>query len=205
MTTPSLEDGLLLECVVTTTGADGVNIAPMGPIVNSSMTHVLLRPYQTSTTFRNLKAGGAAVLHVTDDVELIARAALDRLVESPRTEPASNGGVILSDACRWYTLAVESLDDSRERSEIRCRVTDSGRQRDFVGFNRAKHAVIEATILATRIDFLPHDEIFAEIERLTPAIDKTGGPAERRAFQLVKEEIASRVARSSEAGHAAHG
>ena len=33
-------------------------------------------------------------------------------------------------------------------------VVDSGRLRDFFGFNRAKHAVIEAAILATRIDFL---------------------------------------------------
>ena len=33
-------------------------------------------------------------------------------------------------------------------------VVDEGRLRDFFGFNRAKHAVVEAAILATRIAFL---------------------------------------------------
>ena len=33
-------------------------------------------------------------------------------------------------------------------------MVDQGRLRDFFGFNRAKHAVIEAAILATRLSLL---------------------------------------------------
>ena len=51
-----------------------------------------------------------------------------------------------------------------------------GRVRDFFGFNRAQHAVLEAAILATRVGLLPAGEIFAQLERLRPLVAKTGGP-----------------------------
>ena len=39
-----------------------------------------------------------------------------------------------------------------------------GRRRDFFGLNRAKHAVVEAAILATRVPLLPLEAIFADIQ-----------------------------------------
>lgn len=192
MTKPSLDDGLLLEGVVTTTGPDGVNLAPMGPIVDASFSRVLLRPFKTSTTYQNLAAGGAAVLHVTDDVELIARAALDLLETPPKMVDAPNGGAILADACRWYALEVTSIDASDERVEIVAELTGQGGGRPFFGFNRAKHAVVEATILATRLNWLTKETVARQMEWLTPLVEKTGGPVERRAFALVEQFIASR-------------
>ncbi|MEM6656132.1 MAG: DUF447 domain-containing protein, partial [Planctomycetota bacterium] len=97
---------------------------------------------------------------------------------------------ILTDACRWYDLRVESIDDGRERTEIVCRVDERGRLRDFVGFNRAMHAVIEATILATRLEWLDRLEVREQIDRLAAAVQKTGGPRERRAFAFVQNHIA---------------
>ena len=61
-----------------------------------------------------------------------------------------------------------------------------GRRRDFFGLNRAKHAVVEAAILATRVSLLPLEEIFADIQRLAPLVEKTGGPSEREAFALLQ-------------------
>ena len=51
---------------------------PDGPRVDSadSMERFVLRPYRTSTTYQNLKARGEGVLHVTDDVLLLAQAAI---------------------------------------------------------------------------------------------------------------------------------
>jgi len=188
---PSLEDGLLLECVVTTTDDNGAtNIAPMGPIVNHSLSRVLLRPFQTAATFCNLVRTRTGVLHVTDDVELIVRSALHLLDAPPRLTPTPKGaGRIITTACRWYEFEVESIDDSRERAEIVAQVTDQGRLREFIGFNRAKHAVIEATILATRLHLLPAEFVAAEMERLATPVEKTGGPSERDAFALVKSFV----------------
>jgi uncharacterized protein len=187
---------LILEGIITTINADGtVNISPMGPRVDDAMRQLVLKPYQTSTTYRNLKRAGQAVFHVTDDVELIGRAAVGTPDPLPPMEPArAVEGQILSGACRWYALEVRSLDDRSERTEIVCDVVDSGRKRDFFGFNRGKHAVLEAAILATRTEFLPAEEILAQFDRLRVLVEKTGGPAEHRAFQFLHDFVHANTA-----------
>ncbi|HMP05345.1 MAG TPA: DUF447 family protein, partial [Lacipirellulaceae bacterium] len=174
-TPPALgRDGRVLEGLVTTLNADGsVHLAPMGPLVGADQDRLWLRPYATSTTYGNLCRTPAGVFHVTDDVELLARAALGAIDDPPATRPAGRvPGAILVDACRWYAFQVESVDDSQPRTEIVARVVDRGLQREFFGFNRAKHAVVEAAILATRLDLLPRDQILAELARLEPWVAK---------------------------------
>lgn len=195
-TVPSLPDDTLLEGIVTSLGEDGApHIAPMGPIVDAGFNTLLLRPFRTSTTYRHLKRTGQGVLHVTDNVELLARAAVGRLEQMPRLVPATAvDGVILADACRWYAFRVESMDDREERTRIVARVVDRGRLRDFFGFNRAKHAVVEAAILATRIELFDADHIRGEMARLAVPVEKTGGGQERRAFAFLQQYIAERLA-----------
>lgn len=182
---------MILEGIVTTINADGtVNISPMGPIVDEALTRLELRPFQTSTTFQNLRRARQGIFHVTDDVELLARAAVSRLETPPRmTRAARVDGWILADACRWFAFEVRELDDSAERARLVAEVVDSGRQRDFFGFNRAKHAVVEAAILATRVHFLPREEIVADFARLTVLVEKTGGAQERRAFDFLEAYV----------------
>jgi uncharacterized protein len=125
-------------------------------------------------------------LHVTDDVELLAHAAVGQLDPLPHlTRTESIEGVILAEACRWYAFHTETIDDHEERTEILARVVDRGRLRDFFGFNRAKHAVVEAAILATRVGILKPDAIRSEFERLAGIVDKTGGHEECRAFDFL--------------------
>ena len=69
-------------------------------------------------------------------------------------------------------------------------VVHTGRLRDFFGFNRAKHAVVEAAILATRTAFLPAEQIAADFKRLAVLVEKTGGPDEHVAFALLQEHVA---------------
>src|SRR5262249_33778477 len=71
---------MILEGIVTTVSAEGtVNVAPMGPRVDADFRRLVLRPFRTAQTYHNLKAHGEGVLHVTDDVNLLARAALGAL------------------------------------------------------------------------------------------------------------------------------
>lgn len=194
---PRLPEGTLIEGIVTTLNDDGApHVAPMGPIVDARFTRLLLRPYRTSVTYQNLKRTRQGVLHVTDDVELFARAAVGQLAELPRFVAAKTiDGVILEDACRWYAFRVFSIDDRAERTEIVAETVDQGRLRDFFGFNRAKHAVIEAAILATRIDFLDASHIQDEFDRLAGTIVKTGGHQERNAFDFLKQFVSDQIAR----------
>jgi hypothetical protein len=200
ITGPALPEGTLLEGIVTTLDADGApHIAPMGPIVDAEFNQLVLRPFRTSTTYANLKRSGTGVLHVTDNVELLARAAVGRLEQSPRLVPAEAvEGMILADACRWYAFRVESLDDREERTRIVARVVDRGRLRDFFGFNRAKHAVVEAAILATRLGLLEADFILGELDRLAVLVEKTGGRQEHRAFEFLQTHVGEELARLAE-------
>jgi hypothetical protein len=188
---------MILEGIVSTQNSVGdINVAPMGPIVDEAMQSFVLRPFQTSTTYRNLKGHPFGVLHVVDDVLLLAKAAIGRLENTPPTFQAITiPGHVLKSACRWYEFKVESLDDTDERTRIEARVVHSGRLRDFFGFNRAKHAVLEAAILATRIHILPADEILTQIDALRSPVDKTAGPNERAAFQLVDEFVQSSLSK----------
>lgn len=186
---------MILEGIVTTTDVDGgCHVAPMGPLVDSQMQRLVLRPYRSSRTYQNLKRRGEGVFHITDDVELLARAAVDRMVEPPRLAPGSIAGrFVLADACRWYAFHASDIADEQDRTTMECTVVDSGWLRDFVGFNRAKHAVLEAAILATRIAFLPAAEIFQEMKRLAVIVEKTGGDQERRAFDFLHTYLTSQA------------
>lgn len=182
---------MILEGIITTLNEDGsANISPMGPIVDAELRSFVLRPFQSSTTYKNLQRNRQAVFHVTDDVQMLARAAVGQLEPKPclRRAEAVNGA-ILEDACRWYALEVASIDDTNDRTEIVTRVVDEGRQRDFFGFNRAKHAVVEAAILATRTQFLPVYEILQQFGELKVLIEKTGGDEEHAAFTFLDDFV----------------
>jgi hypothetical protein len=182
---------MILEGIVTSIAADGaLNIAPMGPQVEPAMEHFVLRPFRTSQTYLNLKVNGAGVLHVTDDVLLLAQAAIGRIVPEPPTFAATKvHGRVLQNCCRYYEFQVRELDEHEERVRIEAEVLLSGRLGDLFGFNRGKHAVVEAAILATRTAFLPLAEIETEYKKLAILIDKTGGEQERQAFELLRQHV----------------
>jgi hypothetical protein len=68
-------------------------------------------------------------------------------------------------------------------------VVKKGVLREFIGFNRAQNAVIEAAILATRLRFLGREHVLKEFERLRLIVDKTGGEQEHAAFRYLSEHV----------------
>jgi len=181
----------ILESIVTTVNEDGTtNIAPMGPVVDESFENIVLRPFNTSTTLANLKRTRYGVLNITDDVELLARAAVGQVRPvPPLVSTSDNRGTLLAHACRWYSFEVQAVDERQERVLVTAQVVQRGRLRDFFGFNRAKHAVVEAAILATRIHLRPLKEIQVELDRLEIMVLKTGGEQERNAFRFLQEYV----------------
>lgn len=188
---------MILEALVTTLNADGSpHLAPMGPRVDAGFTRFTLRPFPTSGTYRNLLSHPEGVIHVTDDALLIAKAALGTVDPLPPLMPASRiKGFVLADSCRHYEFRVRSIDDSAERVTIEVDEIHTGRGRDFWGFNRARHAVVEAAILATRMHLIPHSEIAAEFAKLRTIVMKTGGPAETEAMDFLEDRLRQEAAR----------
>jgi hypothetical protein len=179
---------MILEGLVTTTdSAGGPHLAPMGPTVDAAFTKLLLRPFPTSNTYQNLLRHREGVFHVTDDARLIALAAVGAVPELPPTFPAEKvRGFVLADCCRAFEFIVRNVDTRRERVHIDAEVVRSHQLRDFLGFNRAKHAVLEAAILATRFHLLPAAEIDAEFGKLRVIVEKTGDAAEFEAMAVLE-------------------
>jgi hypothetical protein len=164
---------MIIETILTTRGADGVvNYAPMG--VEWGDEEIVVKPFLETTTFQNLSATRAAVINLTDDVMLFAVGATST-AQFPSAPATKVNGVVLDAACSWRELEVVSIDATPPRSRIVTRVVHHGFRREFLGFNRARHAVLEAAIFATRLHLLPAETIRAEFERLQIIVDKTAG------------------------------
>jgi hypothetical protein len=162
----------------------------MGPIVDETLATLVLRPFRTSRTCENLRARPCGVFHVVDDVLLLAQAAIGVLPDLPENFAASRvDGRVLSAACRWYEFEVDDVDDSQDRVTMRARVVHCGRLRDFFGFNRGKHAVLEGAILATRVHLIDRQQILDEFTRLRVIVQKTAGPREHEAFELLERHV----------------
>ncbi len=184
---------MIIESIVTTSNADGtVNISPMGPYFAEpgNWDQFELRPFDTSTTYRNLVRLGQGVLHIHDDVRLFAAAVTRQLDWQPRTQPADVvAGFVLSDACRAYEFEVSFADHQQPRKRLTCKTVKVHRFRDFLGFNRARHAVLEAAIVVSRLDFLPAEEVSATMQRLASIVEKTSGPDEQAAFEILQQAV----------------
>jgi hypothetical protein len=181
---------VIIETIITTTDANGVvNIAPMG--VEWGEQEIVVKPFLETTTFRNLVATREAVIHLIDDALLFARAAVSTVTTADApVEPARVvRGVVLRDTCSWRELRVRSIDDTPPRSRIVTDVVHREMRREFLGFNRAKHAVLEAAILATRTHLLPAGQIHEELTRLRVIVDKTAGPREQDAMALLEARV----------------
>ncbi len=181
---------MILETIVTTLDPSGaINFAPMGVEWGDEI--IVLKPFLETSTFRNLSAPRVAVVNLTDDAMLFAQGA----ISSPQfawVPAAVVKGAVLEATCSWRELQVVTIDATPPRSRIEARVVHRGVNREFLGFNRAKHAVLEAAILATRTHLLPPDQIRDEYARLQVLVDKTAGPRERDAMALLTEYVHSR-------------
>lgn len=185
---------MIIEGLVTSIDpTERLNVAPMGPVVVGNFEALILRPFQPSATFRNLSTLRAGVFHITDQVDIIAQAVTGTLTTLPPTEPArSIPGRVLSNCCRWFEFTIDSVDDSAPRSLMPATIRHAEEKRPFFGFNRAKHAVIEAAILATRLHLISRHDVSSALTFLAPAVEKTGGPTELQAWQLITDFIRQR-------------
>ena len=185
---------MIIETVVTTLDEDGqANFAAMGVVWGDE--RLVIRPFVGTRTFRNLVRAREAVVNVTDDVLVFAKSALSR-ERFPSRPAARVQGAILADACHWREVLVEEVAVPEPgpagggRADVTARVVASAVGRPFAGLCRAKHAVVEASILASRARRLPKDEVLRELDRLGALVNKTGGPAEREAMAYVRAHVA---------------
>lgn len=197
---------MILEGLVTTRSPHGTpHVAGMGPEVDperlrsGDLVELVLKPFATSHTARNLEATPEGVFQTTDDVLLLARTVAG-VGPPPEVVPAESvDGWRLADACMAWEFRIEQADRAAERQRLVARVVRVHRGRPFQGHVRARHAVLEAAILVTRLHMIPAAEIAARFAPLATLVEKTGGPVEHEAFALLSTFVAGRAAEADPA------
>jgi hypothetical protein len=178
---------LIRECVVTTLNAAGApHIAPLGLIEDGD--HWIIAPFRPSTTLANLETTPKATASFIDDAEIFAgfvTGQRDWPLVAVEAWPAPR----LEAALAHAELEVERVVADEQRPRFFCAVRRIETHRPFLGMNRAKAAVLEAAILATRLHMLPREKVDNEIAYLKIAIDKTAGATERAGWERVMEKI----------------
>ncbi|MEM2922080.1 MAG: DUF447 family protein [Candidatus Bathyarchaeia archaeon] len=166
-----LEVGLTYEAIVTTISAAGdYNAAPMG-IRREDDTSVIISPFKTSTTYRNLVVTWEAVANFTDEPYLFLATAFkedkpldpqifsySKTVKAPRLTTAES----------FLELRVVEVKESEDRAAIRCYPLFSEVQHiRLKPYCRGRYAALEAIIHATRIKILLENR---QLEEATPLI-----------------------------------
>ena len=182
-----------------------MHIAPIGPHVNIELTAWTLKPFQSSTSFSNLRTHNRCVFHVIDNSFLMASAVLGFCNEPSKSQTKSSFdptvlqqipslvqadfdpacGWILQSSCRYFGLQVQDWDLTEPRATANCKLTTQRELRPFWGWNRACHSILELSILASRVHMLEKKFIDEELAKHKIIIDKTAGPNEQAAWEML--------------------
>lgn len=187
---------MIREAVVTTIDAAGeVHIAPFGLIEEEQ--YWVIAPFRPSKTLDNLREMPCAVVNYTDDMRIFAGCLTGRR-HWPVTPLANFPVPRLAAALAHAELSVDGIEDHPERPRFFCRVQTLEQHAPFLGLNRAKAAVLELSIIVSRLNFLPREKIEREIDYLKVAIDKTAGPEEQEAWGWLMQKVADHYAGTAE-------
>ena len=178
---------MIFETIIISNNADGSPyIAPFGVRERDGM--VVIAPFRPSTSLDNLLRMRCAVVNLTDDVRVFAGSLTGRrnwpVIRAERVD-----GWVLDSALAHRELELAEIKDHELRPELLFTVAHEQMHAPFRGFNRAQAAVIEASVLVSRLHMLPQEKIDAELKYLTIAMEKTAGEHEWQAWGWLMEKI----------------
>jgi uncharacterized protein len=178
---------MIFETIITSTNADGSpHIAPFGVRERDGL--VLIAPFRPSVSLDNLLRARCAVVNMTDDVRIFAGSLTGRRDWQVKSAERIDGWV-LKDALAHRELELVEIKDHEIRPELLFKVVSEKMHAPYRGFNRAQAAVIEASVLVSRLHMLSPEKIEAELKYLSIAMEKTAGEREWQAWRWLMEAI----------------
>lgn len=178
---------MIFETIISTIDAQGrPHVTPFG--VRYENDWVVMSPYTPSKTLDNIIHTQHAVMNLTDDVRVFAGALTNR--QAWTLMPADKiNGFRLAHALVHKELKLVHVVEDVQRPQLYLQIVHEVQHYSFQGFNRAQAAVIELAVLVSRLQRLPKEKIYAELEYLQIAIDKTAGEHELQAWHWLTEKI----------------
>ncbi len=191
-------EGVIVEVVASTVDREGrPNAAPMGVTVEGGL--MVLRPFKTSRTYRNLASTMEVVLNVTDDPAIFAITALK--LEEPKLifeEARTVKPPRIKGAQAYVEAKVTHLAEDNDRARVECKPIHVEANLIYPSaYCRAKPAVIEALIHATRVKEFTAKGLKNKAETLLELVDYYVNLVKRVApsstYTLLAEEIKRKV------------
>ena len=178
---------MILETIVTTQNSEGIiHIAPMGIHVDGE--NFIILPFKPSKTLNNFLVTKVGVINYCDDVRVFAGCLTGR--KDWPLKPAQNiAGKVLECALAHVEVEIERIEEDELRPKLFCKTLLTVNHKPFKGLNRAQFAVLEASILISRLDILPPEKIESEIAYLKIGLEKTAGDRELEAWSWIMEVL----------------
>ena len=178
---------LINEIILTTCDETGApHVAPLGLIANG--TRWTLSPFRPSKTLTNLSIHQCCVASLTDDARVFAGCVTGRR-SWPLVPTRAGYPPRLQDCLAHWELEVKQVEEDPLRPRYVCEVSGSGVHAAYSGYNRAFGAVVEASVLVSRLHILDINEIYSEFSRLKTSVVKTGGGREIEAFEWLENVV----------------
>ena len=182
---------MIFETIITTVNvAHEPHITPFGVRFEDAKENprIIIAPYKPSTTLNNILATQMAVMNMTADVRVFAGALTGRR-DWPLLKINNNKGYRLANCLAHTVLQLVDVIDDEIRPQLLMQAIYSENNQSFQGFNRAQAAVVELSILVSRLHLLPKEKVLAEKNYLQIAIDKTAGKRELEAWAWLLDKI----------------
>ena len=184
------------EVIVTTKSAAGTpNAAPIGIITTAdddgARAHQV-KLYRGSQTLANVLETGTLAANVTSDAVLFVETAFDDLPRECFTDFA--GLPVLREAASWIIFTSELVEERPQYLRFHlCPQAAKINRKEVKAINRGLNAVIEATVLATRLRIATEkrerQELRQELERCAAIVAKCGGTRENQALAILREKV----------------
>ena len=182
---------MIIETIISTIDKNGkVNFAPFG--IKKEKKKIFISPYIPSKTLDNLKLTKCAVINYTNDSRFFVNCIVgEKNFEKKKCKMIKN---FFLDKCQSYDeVLVEEIIDHEERPTFVCKVIYSANRERFDGHNRAKSSLIEACILASRVNLIENEKIINELDYLSISIDKTAGDEEKKSWAKIYKYIKNKM------------
>ncbi len=189
------------EVIVTTESAAGLpNAAPIGILTEldeqGKIQH-FVKLYKGSQTLANVLETTTLATNVTDDAVLFVKTALGHLSEELYL--SEFGGVpVLKDANAWIVFTTVLIEERSDyfHFQVLPRAVNINRK-EVKAINRGLNAVIEATILATRLELAKDEQereaMKKQLKQFEEIVEKCGGRREKEAMRILEEKCSFKL------------
>ena len=182
---------MIFETIVSTIDTGGkVNFSPFG--IKKNKNQIYISPYIPSRTLLNLESTKCAVVNYTDNTSFFVDCIIGNK-KFKKKKCKNFSGFFLENCYGYEQVRVKKTIKDKLRPTFVCEIDKSFQIKNYEGHNRAKASIIEACILASRVNLLDKKKILTELNYLSISVEKTAGFLEKKSWKKILKFINEKI------------